>query len=90
MMDKTRIKITSDYNSVKYQCQYYCGFGWWWQDMYVDLETLAEFDTIGQAQCHIDQWIIRQAEYKTEESVKRNKKKSKKVVYVNYPQDSWK
>lgn len=50
MVDKTRIKITTDCNSVSYQCQYYCGFGWWWQDMHVDLETLAEFDTTEQAQ----------------------------------------
>lgn len=85
-MNKTRIKITTDCNSVSHQCQYYCGFGWWWQDMHIDLEMLAEFDTIEQAQFHIDQWIIRQAEYDAERIVKRNKKKSKKITYADYPE----
>lgn len=84
-MDRTRIKITTDFNSIRYQCQYYCGFGWWWQDMHVALETLAEFDTIEQAQRHIDQWIIRQAEYKDSEILKKEKKRTKKITYVDYP-----
>jgi hypothetical protein len=84
-MNKTRIKITTDCNSVSYQCQYYCGFFWWWQDMHLDLETLADFDTIKEAQRHIDQWIIRQAEYRAESVVKLNKKKSRKIIYVDYP-----
>jgi len=85
MSDKTRIKITTDCDSVSYQCQYNCFFLWGWQDMHVDLETLAEFDTIEEAQRHIDQWIIRQAEYKAKFIVKRTKKKTKKITYVDYP-----
>ncbi len=53
--------------------------------MHLDLETLAEFGTIEEAQRHIDQWIIRQAEYKDFEGIKRNRKKTKKVTYVDYP-----
>lgn len=84
-MNNTQIKIATDCNSVSYQCQYYCGFGWWWQDMHLDLETLAEFDTIEEAQEHIDQWIVRQAEYKAAELVKKEKKRTKKISYVDYP-----
>lgn len=84
-MKNTRIKITTDCNSIAYQCQYYCGLIWWWQDMHIDLETLAEFDTIEEAQRHIDQWTFRQAEYKDSELIKRNKEKTKKTTYVDYP-----
>jgi hypothetical protein len=53
--------------------------------MHVDLETLAEFGTIEEAQRHIDQWIIRQAEYDAAQIVKKQKKKTKKITYVDYP-----
>ena len=53
--------------------------------MHLDLETLAQFYTIEEAQRHIDQWIVRQVEYKDSELVKRNKKKTKKITYVDYP-----
>lgn len=53
--------------------------------MHLDLETLAQFDTLEQAQQHIDQWIIKRTKELDNEIVKKQRKKSKKITYVDYP-----
>lgn len=82
-MNKTRIKIISDCNSVSYQAQY--KIAWCWYDSYINLETLACFETIEEAQLHIDNWIVRQAEYQQKALLRKQKKKTRKISFVDYP-----
>ena len=86
-MNKTRIKIITDCNSISYQAQYNVKLAWlsFWYDSYITLEELACFDTIEQAQKHIDEWIIRQAEIDESDKLKAQKRRTKKITYVKYP-----
>jgi len=86
-MIDTRIKITTDCNSVSYTCQYKTGWQlvYTWHNMHIDLYTVAEFITLQAAQQHIDQQLIKQAEYAEHDKLKALKKKTKRVEYVKYP-----
>ena len=88
-MNKTRIKITTDCNSVSYQCQY--EVRWFfnliseWYDMNVNISKPAVFPTVEQAQAHIDVWIIRQQEIIEAINLNLDKKRTKTITYVDYP-----
>lgn len=88
-MYKTRVKITTDCNSVSYQCQY--EVKWFfnllsqWYDMNVNISKPAVFPTIEQAQAHIDVWIVRQAEMLEATKLMIDKKLTKTITYVDYP-----
>lgn len=88
-MNPTRIKITTDCDSVSYQAQYGVIWLWGlftsWHDSYIDFETLACFNAIEQAQEHIDNWIIRQAEIAKSDKLKAEKRRTKKISYMKYP-----
>jgi len=84
-MQQTRIKVVQDKHSVVYYPQYKWFF--WWLGIPGDLYTIGvyECDSLDGAKSVVDVWIERQKYYQHREEIRKEKKRTKVVSYIDYP-----